>query len=97
MPSSRTRKLLELTLENLKRAGITDDSFELVEHMSILMDPAYVHIDTENDKKVRSIMSDLKDCGVYSIGRYGAWTYCSMEDCMIEANELCSRLDGDGR
>lgn len=83
---------LDLTLENLKRAGITDDSFELVEHMSILMDPAYVHIDTDNDKKVRDVMAKLKEYGVYSIGRYGAWTYCSMEDCMIEAGELCDKL-----
>ena len=84
---------LELTLENLKRAGIIDDTFELVEHMSILMDPAYVHIDTENDRDVRIIMADLKELGVYSIGRYGAWTYCSMEDCMIEAGALCDALD----
>ncbi len=84
---------LELTLENLKRAGITDDSFELVDHMSILMDPAYVHIDTENDRTVREIMKELEGKGVFSVGRYGAWTYCSMEDCMIEAGELAAALE----
>ena len=83
---------LNLTLENLKKAGITDDTFVLEDYMSILMDPAYVHIDAENDRTVRRIMEDLKGKNVYSIGRYGAWTYCSMEDCMIEAGELADSL-----
>ena len=60
--------------------------------MSILMDPAYVHIDAKNDRRVREIMRDLEEENVYSVGRYGAWTYCSMEDCMIEAGELAERL-----
>ena len=83
---------LRLTLENLARAGIIDDSFVLEEHMSILMDPAYVHIDAEHDREVREIMEELKGRCVYSIGRYGAWTYCSMEDCMLEAEQLSEKL-----
>ena len=34
----------------------------------------------------------LKDKNIYTIGRYGAWTYCSMEDCMIEARKIASSL-----
>ncbi len=84
---------LNKTLENLKKVGITDDSFELVAHESIVMNPAYVHIDTENDKLVREIMDDLSKKGIYSIGRYGAWTYCSMEDCMLEAKNLTDMIN----
>ena len=91
-----TERQLGLTLKNLKRAGIIDDTFVLEDHMSILMDPAYVHIDAKNDRRVREIMRDLEEENVYSVGRYGAWTYCSMEDCMIEAGELAERL-GEGR
>ena len=29
---------------------------------------------------------------IYTIGRYGAWTYCSMEDCMLEAKNLSKKL-----
>ena len=86
-------KQLKLTLENLKKTGITDDSFTLDEYMSIVMDPAYVHIETENDKKVKTVMSELESKNIYSIGRYGAWTYCSMEDCMLEADELSQKID----
>ena len=56
------------------------------------MDPAYVHIDAQNDLKVRKIMKDLANKNVYSVGRYGAWTYCSMEDCMVEAKELSEKI-----
>ena len=83
---------LSLTLDNLKKCGIIDDTFSLVAYESSVMDPAYVHIDAQNDLKVRKIMKDLANKNVYSVGRYGAWTYCSMEDCMVEAKELSEKI-----
>ena len=83
---------LSLTLDNLKKCGIIDDTFSLDAYESIVMDPAYVHIDAQNDLKVRKIMKDLAIKNVYSVGRYGAWTYCSMEDCMVEAKELSEKI-----
>lgn len=83
---------LQLTLENLKKCNIIDDSFVLEAYESIVMDPAYVHIDTKNELKVKEIMNDLSTQNVYSIGRYGAWTYCSMEDCILEAKKLSERI-----
>lgn len=50
---------LSLTLDNLKKCGIIDDTFSLDAYESIVMDPAYVHIDAQNDLKVRKIMKDL--------------------------------------
>ena len=35
----------------------------------------------------------LKANGVYSIGRYGGWTYCSIEDNIVEARALAAVLD----
>ena len=83
---------LSLTLDNLKKVGIIDDSFELVDYESILMDPAYVHIDTKNDAEVRSILSERQKENIYCIGRYGEWTYCSMEDCMLKAKEIANKI-----
>ena len=85
-------KQLGLTLDNLKKCGIIDDSFTLEAYESIVMDPAYVHIDAKNDLKVREIMKNLANKNVYSVGRYGAWTYCSMEDCMVEAKKLSEKI-----
>ena len=33
--------------------------------------------------------------GVFSIGRYGSWTYCSIEDNMVETRELAAKLIAD--
>ena len=83
---------LKLTLENLKKNKIIDEDMKLEEYVSIIMDPAYVHINTETDKKISELKERLKDNNIYTIGRYGAWTYCSMEDCMVEAKKLASTI-----
>ena len=81
------KEQLEKTLENLKKMGIIDDSYKLLNYVSIIMDPAYVHISKETDEKVKKVFKILEEENIFSIGRYGAWTYCSMEDCMVEAKK----------
>jgi hypothetical protein len=34
----------------------------------------------------------LEAAGVHSVGRYGGWTYCSIEDNMVETRELAARF-----
>ena len=93
--SDEIDRQLKLTLDNLKKCNIIDDSFVLNAYESIVMDPAYVHIDAKNDLRVREIMKELSNKNVYSIGRYGGWTYCSMEDCMVEAKDLYEKIRGN--
>ena len=85
-------KQLKLTLENLEKQGIIDEDTKLVDHQTIIMDPAYVHIEKETNEKIQQLFNDLKNNNIYSIGRYGAWTYCSMEDCMLEAQKLSNDI-----
>lgn len=83
---------LQLTLEGLKKTSVIDESFKLEEHVALLMDPAYVHINYETNEEVKQTMNDLHSNNIYSIGRYGGWTYCSMEDCMLEAINLAEKI-----
>ena len=83
---------LKKTLYNLERQGIIDRETKLEEYVALLMDPAYVHISTETDKLVKEFMNEINNDKIYSIGRYGAWTYCSMEDSMIAAKELAEMI-----
>ncbi len=83
---------LRLTLENLLKLGIIDDDTKLEEHSTIIMDPAYVHINSETDAQITELKKNLADENIYTIGRYGAWTYCSMEDSMIAAKNLAEKL-----
>jgi len=52
------------------------------------MNPAYVHI-TKNSLAAHARLSaQLRESAVYSLGRYGGWTYCSIEDNILEARQL---------
>jgi hypothetical protein len=50
-----------------------------------VLDPAYVHISRASNSVQQRVASELKSLGISSLGRYGRWTYCSIEDNMVEA------------
>ena len=50
-------KQLKLTLENLKKQEIIDDNTSLEEYVSIVMDPAYVHINYDTNLKIKKYFS----------------------------------------
>lgn len=80
----RVEELKNRVLNDLKKVGIITDQMLVASHY-VIMDPAYVHItsQSEEDKlQKKEVLS--KDC-IYSIGRYGSWTYCSLEDNIHEA------------
>ena len=85
-------KQLKLTLDNLLKLNIIDENTKLEEHVSIIMDPAYVHINTETTKEIDELKEKLSNNNIYTIGRYGAWIYNSMEDSMLKAKELAEKL-----
>lgn len=86
------KKQLDLTLRNLKKEKIIDDSVKLVDYVAIIMDPAYVHIETEINKKINKLKENLTINNIYTIGRYGSWIYNSMEESMVKAKELAQKL-----
>lgn len=78
-------------LVDLETAGVIQ-GHRLVSEHNIVLDPAYVHITRQSTEQVQQARAALAAHGVYSIGRYGAWTYCSIEDNMIEARTLAREL-----
>lgn len=85
-------KQLKLTLKNLRESGIISDDMNLVDHETIIMDPAYVHIETKTTEKIDKLKDEFSKKGIYTIGRYGAWIYNSMEDSMVKAKELAEKI-----
>ena len=84
---------LRLTvLADLKREGVIKDH-RLVAHHEVVMDPAYVHITRASLAEHARLSRILKANGVYPIGRYGGWTYCSIEDNIVEARALAKDFD----
>lgn len=86
-------KEVAATLDGMRRVGIIDENTELIDKSIILMDPAYVHISTDQSKAVSDIMEKMENEDIFSLGRYGRWTYNSMEDCMNLADDLASKLN----
>jgi protoporphyrinogen oxidase len=79
-------------LADLKAEGVIDEH-KLVASHSVVMDPAYVHITSKSNAEVARLQRALNAHGVYSIGRYGGWTYCSIEDNIVEARRLVADFD----
>ena len=45
--------------------------------------------------KIKKLTNKLSKDNIYTIGRYGAWTYNSIEDNMIMSKDLAERLKGE--
>ena len=83
--------MLARTLDDLRRTGLVKDH-RLVSHHSIVLDPAYVHITETSIREHARLSAKLAAHDVHTMGRYGGWTYCSIEDNVIEARALCEKL-----
>ena len=83
-------------LEDLRKVGLVTDHQLLADH-HVVMSPAYVHITKASLKDVEDKKRILASRGVHSIGRYGSWTYCSIEDNIVEARALADQLQAAWR
>jgi protoporphyrinogen oxidase len=81
--------MLPRVLADLRAEGIIDDH-QLVASHSVVMDPAYVHITRASMAEHTRLSRVLRGHGVYPAGRYGGWTYCSIEDNIVEARALAA-------
>ena len=78
-------------LADLQTCGVLTNQTLVASH-DVLLDPAYVHITTQSNSESVARRELLAAEDVHSIGRYGAWTYCSIEDNIIEARQLADSL-----
>jgi len=83
--------LLNKILEDLSRVGVVNEH-NLIDHEIIVMNPAYVHITKKSKDIYNSWCKKNNPDGLFSIGRYGSWTYCSIEDNIIQAKDLSSEI-----
>lgn len=84
---------LDKILNDLKQGGFISENQNLIDYESLLMNPAYVHINQHSIQDVLDKKALLEQSDIYSIGRYGSWTYCSIEDNIIEAQSLAKQLN----
>jgi protoporphyrinogen oxidase len=83
---------LPRVLDDLRAEGVISDH-RLVDHHSVVMDPAYVHITQTSIAEHARLKTLLSAEGVFPVGRYGGWTYCSIEDNIVEARALVAQFE----
>ncbi len=88
---SRAPETLARILADLRRIRLINDE-QLVDWQQLILDPAYVHVSQAANTFAEEKRRELSRQVVHSIGRYGRWTYCSIEDNILEARALASAL-----
>lgn len=73
------------TINGLRQMGVIDIQ-KIADYQALVMDPAYVHI--QDIDSVAAVRQKLRKKDIYLLGRYGYWTYCSIEDCVKAAVRL---------
>jgi len=84
--------LQQRVLADLTAEGIVQKGHKLVAHHHVVMNPAYVHITERSIAEATRARAELSRHQVHSVGRYGAWTYCSIEDNLLETRALARAL-----
>jgi protoporphyrinogen oxidase len=85
--------LLRRSIIDLQRAGVIN-GHTLVSWTAVMLDPAYVHITRQGQEFAKDVRATLMTRGIFPIGRYGRWTYCSIEDNIVEAFRLARDWGG---
>jgi len=89
---SPTDGIVKDTLKGLIECGILKRSDELVTVLITPIPYAYVIYDQFREKNLPSILRYLKNEKIYSIGRYGAWEYSTMEEAILQGKRIAGEL-----
>jgi protoporphyrinogen oxidase len=84
----------ERVLADLVREGVVTSQRLVAEHW-VVLDPAYVHVTQRSLAEHNRLAAQLRERGVWSLGRYGGWTYCAIEDNIVEARALVDSFGAD--
>jgi protoporphyrinogen oxidase len=84
-------ELLNTVLTDLRKSKVITDH-NLIDYQFLMMNPAYVHITEKSKNTYQGWCKKYNPQKIFSIGRYGEWTYCSIEDNIIKAKEISDYL-----
>lgn len=86
------KKLLHDVITGLEESAVIKRGEEIVLRDIQDIEYGYVIYDRHRMKIVPHILQYLKDMGIYSIGRYGAWEHSSMEDAIEEGKMVVLKM-----
>jgi protoporphyrinogen oxidase len=86
--------LLSKVLFDLKSIGLLSDHV-LVSKSVVVMNPAYIHLSQNSISDANRQLEKLQNLDIFSIGRYGEWTYCSIEDNIVSASKCIEKVTNE--
>ena len=84
--------LREAALEGLRRCRLLRRGDRIVAEHYNRIDCGYVVFDRFRQQRLPGLISWLKKQGIITAGRYGSWTYCSMEDNILQGRAIAGAL-----
>ena len=88
-----TEASLRDTTAALVAAGALRSASDVVFTEGQQIEYAYVVFDQHYYEATRAIFAFLEGSGIYPRGRYGAWTYNAMEDCVLAGRDVAALID----
>ncbi len=89
--SSTVKKTLDTALHATKKL-FKLASHDIITEKIISIPHAYVIYDFWREKNLPKIHETLRSDNIYSIGRYGAWKYSSMQEAVLDGKKMAEEL-----
>lgn len=86
------QRLIPQVVEGLVDAGVLQSSEDVLFADLRELEYAYVVFDDNYYSALAALLPFLERHNIYPRGRYGSWTYNSMEDCLLLGKELAEKL-----
>lgn len=85
-------EMINKIMKDLINARILKKSDKILTTKILNIKHAYVIYDNQYQRTTNIIHRFLKNNNIYSIGRYGAWKYSTMEDAILEGKETADEI-----
>jgi len=79
-------------IADLVRIGALDNKADVLVEHPLVLDVAYAIYDRHRTRAVTKLLSALGRRGVHSVGRWGTWSYGSMEDAILQGLDLADEI-----
>ena len=81
----------KMAMQSIKNLfGITDD--EIINETILHLDRAYVIYNAWREKNLPTLLENLSQYDIHSVGRYGEWKYASMQEAILDGKRVAEKL-----
>jgi len=88
-------EIIEKITDDLIKMNLIGNKEEIIFKKLVEINPGYVIFDFNRESNLKLIQNYLKEKNIFSIGRYGAWEYSSMEEAISYGREMAEKLTGN--